>query len=171
MLRFRSISCRWTIGDRTGFVNEEGPLTPDDPRFTLLFDVWLVGRSTTGLLDSVLEPAGIDAQTFAVLSLLRVAGPMTPTELARWMAAPPTTVSGFVRRLEAHRLVRKVPHPDDGRSYRIVLTPTGARAHREGARLFGPALERVEAGLVTPASRISTILLELRTALDAARPA
>lgn len=158
--------------NRSNSVNPDEGLSSEvaetDARFTLLFDVWLVGRSTLALLDQALEPAGIDAEDFAILSLLQVAGPVTPTELSRWMAAAPTTVSSYVKRFVSSGLIRKVPHPADRRSYLIELSRSGVRMHRRAAGLFLPALERVEAELTTPVSRVSELLIELRRALDAA---
>ena len=40
---------------------------------------------------------------------------------------PPTTLSSYLRRLEARRLVRRRPNPDDGRSALLEVTKTGDR--------------------------------------------
>jgi len=64
----------------------------------VLFALWSVGRSATELLDAMLAPAGLDADEFAMYSLLLARDPVTPTELARWASAPATTVSSYVKR-------------------------------------------------------------------------
>jgi DNA-binding MarR family transcriptional regulator len=139
------------------------------PGTTLLFEVWLVSRATVDLLDRVLEPAGLDADEFAVYSVLTGAEAMTPTDLARWMAAPPTTVSSYVKRFEARGHVRREKNPDDGRSYLIRLTPAGRRVHQQAAARFGPALNAVRGALDHPEDDVRAALLDLRRALDQVR--
>jgi DNA-binding MarR family transcriptional regulator len=121
----------------------------------VLFDVWLVSRATTALLDEALRPAGLDADEFAVYSVLASSDEVTPSDLARWMSAPATTVSSYVKRFETRGHVRRVPHPDDGRSYLLQLTAAGRRAHRDAGARFLPLLERVvhEGGADLPETR------------------
>ncbi|MFC7362179.1 MarR family winged helix-turn-helix transcriptional regulator [Nocardioides astragali] len=147
-------------------------LTPADVRdedVDVTFMVWLTSRATTDLVDSVLAPAGLDGDEFAIYSVLTAAPSITPTELARWMAAPPTTVSSYVKRFEARGHVEREPNPDDGRSYRIKLTPAGRRAHRAAAKLFIPMRTRVEEGLGPRGSEVREALLTLRSVLDEIR--
>src|SRR5918998_4852871 len=75
------------------------------------FMVWLTHRATTDLVDAALAPAGLDGDEFAIYSVLTAAQGITPTELARWMAAPPTTVSSYVKRFEARGHVQREPNP------------------------------------------------------------
>jgi DNA-binding MarR family transcriptional regulator len=109
----------------------------------VLFDVWLVSRAATALIDDAVRAAGIDADEFAIYSVLASTRGMTPTELAHWMAAPATTVSSYVKRFERRGHVRKVPNPDDGRSYRVQLTAAGRRVHHAAGELFRPTLHEV----------------------------
>ena len=147
-------------------------LTPGEVReeeVDVTFMVWLTSRATTDLLDSALAPAGLDGDEFAIYSVLGAASSMTPTELARWMAAPPTTVSSYVKRFEARGHVKREPNPDDRRSYRIELTPAGKRAHHAAAALFAPLRAGVEANLGARAEEVREALLVLREALDQVR--
>jgi DNA-binding MarR family transcriptional regulator len=109
----------------------------------VLFDVWLVSRATTALLDEVLRPSGLDSDEFAIYSVLASSEGMTPTELAHWMSAPATTVSSYVKRFEGRGHVERTANPDDGRSYHLRLTADGRRAHRAAGQLFLPVLHRV----------------------------
>ena len=84
----------------------------------VLFDVWLVSRATFAVLDAALAPSGLTADEFAIYSVLTSTDAMTPSELARWMAAPLTTVSSYIKRFEGRGHVTRVENPDDGRSYR-----------------------------------------------------
>jgi len=133
------------------------------------FMVWLTSRATADLLDAVLVPAGLDGDEFAIYSVLTAAPAITPTELARWMAAPPTTVSSYVKRFEARGHVQREPNPADRRSYLIKLTPEGRRTHRAAVSLFTPLRARVASGLGSLEPQVRDALATLRTVLDEIR--
>lgn len=135
----------------------------------MTFMVWLTSRATADLLDAVLAPAGLDSDEFAIYSVLNAAPSITPTELARWMAAPPTTVSSYVKRFEARGHVQREPNPVDRRSYRIKLTPAGRRAYRAAAALFTPLRNRVAEGLGAQEGDVREALATLLTVLDQIR--
>jgi len=134
----------------------------------LLFDTWLVSRAATALLDAALEPSGLTADEFAVYSVLRT-GPLTPTELAEWMAAPLTTVSSYVKRFEARGHVRRVDNPDDRRSYRVTLTAQGRKAHERAGGHFLPVLNQVESALGRSERTVERALEALHDALSRVR--
>jgi DNA-binding MarR family transcriptional regulator len=140
-----------------------------DEDVDVTFMVWLASRATADLLDAALSPTGLDGDEFAIYSVLSAASTITPTELARWMAAPPSTVSSYVKRFEARGHVEREPNPSDRRSYRIRLTPKGRRAHRAAAELFIPLRTRVEAALGPQAGDVREALLTLRAAVDEVR--
>ena len=139
----------------------------DEP-ITVLFDVWRTARSVSALLDGALAGTGLDAEDFAVYSLL-AGGPVSPTELARWMSAPATTVSSYVKRLQARGHVRRIAHPEDGRSYRLHLTTAGRQAHTRAAEHFIPALQRVEAAMTVSPAQAQVILRDLEHAVTTVR--
>jgi DNA-binding MarR family transcriptional regulator len=140
----------------------------DEAPTNVLFDVWRLSRAANALLDDALSPSGLTADEFAVYSVLR-AGPLSPSALAQWMTAPPTTVSSYVKRFEARGHVARVPHPEDRRSYRLALTPDGVAAHERAGRRFLPFLRAVESALGGPATRaVRSDLAALRDALVAA---
>ena len=142
-----------------------------DEDVDVTFMVWLTSRATADLLDAVLAPAGLNGDEFAIYSVLTAAPSITPTELARWMAAPPTTVSSYVKRFEARGHVQREPNPADRRSYRIKLTPAGRRAHRTAVALFLPMRTRVADALGAQEEAVREALLTLRTVLDDLRHA
>lgn len=131
----------------------------------VLFDLWLASRAATSVLDEALRPAGLSADEFAIYSVLASA-PLTPRELAQWMAAPPTSVSSYVRRFEERGHVRRLPNPGDGRSYRVDLTPAGRRAHEEAGALFLPVLSDLEARLGPSTDRVRAALTETHAAMS-----
>jgi len=131
----------------------------------VLFDVWLVYRATTGVLDGALAPTGLSADEFGLYSVLTSADGLTPSELARWMAAPATTVSSYVKRLERRGHVKRIANPRDRRSYLLSLTPSGRRAHRAAVDAFIPVLERVVGALGPSEPSVRQSLAVLRAAL------
>ncbi len=136
----------------------------------VLFDVWLVSRAATGALDAALTASGLTADEFAIYSVLVGADGMTPGELARWMAAPLTSMSSYVKRFESRGHIRRVANPQDGRSYRIQLTASGRAAHRAAGKLFQPVLDRVEHSLDLPAATVRDALHSLHRAVVAHAP-
>jgi len=158
MVRYRSNDVK---GLTAGEIDEQG--------VDILFLVWLTARATADLLDSVLEPAGLTGDEFAIYSVLASGPSITPTELARWMAAPLTTVSSYVKRLQGRGHVSREPHPQDRRSYQIRLTPAGRRAHQAAAALFAPVRTGVTDSLGTRTAQVHRNLRHLRTILDDAR--
>jgi DNA-binding MarR family transcriptional regulator len=149
------------VRERSSSVKREQPVTDDNT----LLGVWFLARSVRALLDDALAESGLDADEYAVYSLLAVREGATPTELATWLAAPPTTVSSYVKRLEGRQHLQRVAHPSDGRSYRMTLTPKGLRAHRRAARLYVPVLRQVESTLGQAEPQVRTALSTLRGAV------
>jgi DNA-binding MarR family transcriptional regulator len=137
----------------------------------VLFALWSVSRATTELLDAALAPAGLDADEFAVYSVLQAKDRVTPTELARWMSAPATTVSSYVKRFEKRGHVERVPHPTDRRSYSIRLTESGREVHRSAGQRFLPAVQAVDAVLGPGERSVLEALQRLRAAVAAVRSA
>lgn len=138
----------------------------------VLFDVWLAYRATAGVLDGALGPTGLTADEFGVYSALASAESLTPSELATWMSAPATTVSSYVKRLEARGHLTRRRNPDDGRSYVLSLTPSGRGAHRAAGAAFRPVLDGVVAALGRQEPTVRRALATLRRSLrtDAADP-
>jgi DNA-binding MarR family transcriptional regulator len=130
----------------------------------VLFDVWLASRATTGLLDAALADVGLTADEFGIYSVLTSAETMTPSELARWMSAPATTVSSYLKRLEARGHLSRERHPDDGRSFVVRLTPAGREVHGAAVAAFVPVLDRVVAALGPQEPAVRRALAALRDA-------
>ena len=133
-----------------------------------LFLVWLAARSTEALLDEALAPLGLSGDEFALYSMLAARDSITPTELARWMAAPPTTVSSYVKRLEARGHAHRAPNPEDGRSYLLRLTRAGRAAHARAVAVVRPLSARVADELADDTA-VGDALLRMRAAVDEVR--
>lgn len=135
----------------------------------VLFDAWLVSRSVHQLIDEAIEKSGLNADEFAIYSVLAAADGLTPSDLAQWMAAAPTTVSSYVKRFERRGHITRTPNAEDGRSYQLRLTPAGRDAHRRAGELFAPVLTNTEETLGAHARTVHAQLLTLLHAVDAIR--
>lgn len=158
------------VRDRSTSVKGLTAAEVQDENVDPLFMVWLAARATEDLLDRVLAPSGLTGDEFAVYSMLMASGTLTPSELSRWMAAPPTTVSSYVKRFESRGHVVREPSPTDRRSYRIRLTPAGRKAHRAAGELFGPVRAQVVDELGRDGERVRSALMQLRQVVDSLRP-
>ena len=118
------------------------------------------------LFERELAADGVDSNGYGSLSLIGVRGSMRLTELAHQLGMPLTTASDVVRRLETRGLVRRRPHPEDGRSFLFELT---ARGDREWRRGWG-ALQRINTALQEHVDydEMRTALTDLGTAFEAA---
>ena len=154
--------------DRSNLVKAGPVATVGSDASNVLFDVWLASRSATGVLDAALAEAGLTADEFGIYSVLRGADGITPSDLARWMCAPPTTVSSYVKRFEGRGHLRRDPNPDDGRSSLLRLTRDGARAQARAATVFAPVLEAVQADLGSDEAAVRRALAALARALGSA---
>jgi DNA-binding MarR family transcriptional regulator len=120
----------------------------------------LVGRA---MADVELRP-----DEYAVYSVLFDEGPQTPSELARRVGMPPTTMSHYVRAmLDRGHAVRTVV-PADRRSYELALTDDGLAVHRAASRAFAHANRRFEQALRIDETRARSVL---RAIADAATSA
>ena len=133
----------------------------------VLFAVWLVSRAANATIDAAIADTGLDADEFAMYSVLAQGDGMTPTDLAHWMTAPATTVSSYVKRFEQRGHVERQQHPDDGRSYVIRLTADGREAHRAAGARFLPLLDNVNCLLGPDVDEMQQRLTQLHAAVTA----
>ena len=76
-----------------------------------------------------------EGQQFVLRSLWREDG-LTPGQIARQLGLATPTVTRAATRMEAAGLLRREPHPTDGRLVRLVLTARG----RELEHVIGPEM-------------------------------
>lgn len=116
-------------------------------QMSLLFDVWLVMHLASGVLDGALAGSGLSGDDFGLYSLLRVFGPATPSQIARWTGMRPTTVSAALGRLARRGHSVQRDNPADGRSYLVGLSRSGIAAHATAAPAFLAVMARVDLAL------------------------
>ena len=102
--------------------------TPPLAERGLLFHVAVVADLFGGALEARLADGPLSARGFEVATVLVTRGPLSPGEIADITGVPAPSISKVVARMEAMGLVRHSPHPSDGRSRLVALTPPGRRA-------------------------------------------
>jgi DNA-binding MarR family transcriptional regulator len=127
----------------------------------------LVGR----IVETQLEQVGLPGYLLALLTHVRDLQPVSPTAVALASGAPPTTLRDNIQRLVDRRLVRRMPNPDDGRSYLLALTQRGEIAIRAADPALLEAYVALEKRLSRPLRDYELMLEELNTALEGARAA
>jgi len=77
------------------------------------------------------NPDGLTWSQTVALSRLEKAGPMTTADLARAESVKPQSMGATLAELEREGLVRRHPHPTDGRQVLFALTAEGIGARRK----------------------------------------
>ena len=82
-----------------------------------------------GRLDAVLRPHGLTFARYEALVLLVFSsrGSLPLGRMGERLQVHPTSVTTIVRRLADDGLVRRRPHPQDGRAVLAAITPAGRR--------------------------------------------
>jgi len=134
----------------------------------LLQELYSTGLLVGLLVDAELERAGVPQQLFSFLGWITRLQPVTPGTLAAETGLPPTTIRDYVRRLVERGDVRKLPNPNDGRSYHLVLTRKGQTVASRGWPAVVTAFERVARHLERPAGEHLIASRALRRAVQQA---
>ena len=141
----------------------ESDFTHDNP----LFRFFRIGNSMRRLVARAVDGSGLSSDEYGVFSGVVNLQRVSPTELASKLGVPPTTISVYLARFLEQGLVRRLPNPEDGRSYLVEATDKGL----DVVRYVGPRL-RVEADAILAASELSFAdLMEALGALEAATKA
>jgi DNA-binding MarR family transcriptional regulator len=131
----------------------------------LLLQPYVLAQLAGTIVEGVIEGSDVQGGEYALASWLNVVGRATPKELARDLGLAPTTLSAIIDRLVRKKQVRRVPNPDDGRSYLLELTARGKATNaRNGAR-FATVIERVRANLDADEEATLEALRTLESAL------
>jgi len=136
------------------------------PAETPGFLLWRVSNAWQRALRGALQPYGITHAQFAVLATLHWVGGEAAAkqhEIAGLAGMDPMTTSQVARSLERRDLVRRHPHPDDGRAFSLALTQKGRRTVSRAL----PAVQEVESSFFGPVVRHQRALVSALTVLAA----
>ncbi len=114
----------------------------------LAFRVIGAAHEVEGRLEGALGTIGLSLAKLNVLKALADTDePLPLSHLADRCCCVRSNITQLVDRLEADRLVERLPDPADRRSVRAALTPAGRERHAEAVRLVGETEREVFAGL------------------------
>ena len=138
------------------------------PATSILFDVFALNQAVGRLLAEAMRDGPLTPGEYAVYSAVFELEAASPTQLAARLGMRLTTFMDQLRLMESRGHARRVGHPTDGRSYRVVLTAAGLEAHRAANLLFERADDLFRANLPDgqPAARAGVV--GVRRAADAA---
>jgi DNA-binding MarR family transcriptional regulator len=127
----------------------------------VLFQFFRTQQSLRELMAQVVEGSGITSFDYALLGVVSLLGPLSPSELAARTAVPPTTVSRYVAGFVDRGLVSRAPNPADGRSYLVEITPAGRAAVERVLPRLRRAVQALAEQAGTPLAGIVDVLVEL----------
>ncbi|MDP9281275.1 MAG: hypothetical protein M3P38_04175 [Chloroflexota bacterium] len=138
------------------------------PSRSIFFELYAVTQAVRELLRSTMADGPLTPEEYAVYSAVFEAESLTPTVMARALSMPLTTVMERVRLLEGRGHARRVAHPADRRSYRLVLTAAGLAAHRQASQQFEIAYRAFLDAHTADERRTQQRLAQLRSAAERA---
>jgi DNA-binding MarR family transcriptional regulator len=127
----------------------------------LLFAVRALAQRINDRATEWLAPLGLTATQFnylAVLYACRSTG-LTLNDISALVHTANASVTSMINALERESLVKRTPHPSDGRSSVVVLTARGRKLFERAFRTHHTNIERSLAGI--PVSDRQTILAGL----------
>jgi DNA-binding MarR family transcriptional regulator len=137
-------------------------------RLSLLFDLFAAEQRVRTLVTSAMADCGIRPDEYAVYSVLFDEGPHAPTDLARRVGMPPTTMSHYVRAMLERGHVEREIVASDRRSYRLRLTEAGLAAHARASRAFAQADRRFMTALEIDEAEATDVLASIGRAAETA---
>jgi DNA-binding MarR family transcriptional regulator len=121
---------------------------PSPPSPSIVFRVIGAAHEVEARLEGALDGLGFSLAKFNVLSrLAETAEPLPLSQLAERCSCVRSNITQLVDRLEADRLVERLPDPADRRSIRAALTDLGRQRHAEAVRIVDATERQVFAGL------------------------
>lgn len=106
---------------------------------------------------------GLTPQQFCLLRFLWEEDGISQIELSTRSQIDRTTIGGLIDRLEQSGLLKRLPHPDDRRAYRIYLTAEGQRLEET----LAPLAEELHRIILAPLNQheidaLTTMLRKLK---------
>jgi DNA-binding MarR family transcriptional regulator len=97
------------------------------PRMRAVTSLMRVHQLVLTELDDLLRPLGLTFARYEVLVLLSFSrrGALPLGKIGERLQVHATSVTPLVKRLEAAELIRRTPHPEDGRAVLASITPQG----------------------------------------------
>jgi DNA-binding MarR family transcriptional regulator len=143
-------------------------VSPRRARGALLLNLNAAANLSAALVQRELDRVHVRAEHYGLLTEIRLAGRITPTDLSARTGIPLATLYDYTRELIKRGAVEIVPNPSDKRSHFLATTNEGTDAVLAG----GTAIRRIHEAFA-PHSKLSLeeledAVLDLRLALEEA---
>jgi DNA-binding MarR family transcriptional regulator len=135
-------------------------------RGAIINELLVAARYGLEVSNAELRAAGVDPLEYGRLAFIGTLQPVTRTTLAEATGERRTTLRDGIRRLIEAGQVREVPHPRDGRSMLLELTPDGQRIFDRGKPAFQRALRRIDEALGGKLDAHEETVWQLRQTLE-----
>jgi DNA-binding MarR family transcriptional regulator len=137
-------------------------------RPSILFDLYVASQLTGQLLEVELAGAEVPVEDFALYNALVHFERVTPTELARHLGMPLSTLLFRFGKIESRGHGIRERNPRDGRSSLVGLSVRGRRAFDRTRPGFLDALRSIHRHLEMDADAVQDAVAELSRAIGAA---
>jgi DNA-binding MarR family transcriptional regulator len=137
-------------------------------RPSVLFDLYVASQLTGQLLELELAGSEVPAEDFALYNALNHFGRVTPTELARHLGLPLSTLLFRFGRIESRGHGVRERNPRDGRSSLLGLSAAGTSAHDLASPRFTEALLAVHRHLALDGEAVRDAVADLSRAVGTA---
>ncbi|MBI5068746.1 MAG: MarR family transcriptional regulator [Deltaproteobacteria bacterium] len=118
--------------------------------------LWALEHGLNQRSKAMLREHGVTGPQRLVLLVTAKTGPIAPGRLAQVLRVHPASVTRLARTLERRGLLRRRPHPTDGRQVLLELAPRG----RKVARSRGGTVESAVRATMDQASRADLLATE-----------
>ena len=127
-----------------------------------------IAQYVAQIVEKHLAPVGLPVHLLALTTHIRDHQPTSPSAIAAASGIPVTTLRDKIERLVAEGVARRVPNPDDRRSYLVTLTTKGEILLRAADPALLQAYLALERHLDRPLEEYQRDLDGLAAALRAA---
>jgi DNA-binding MarR family transcriptional regulator len=135
---------------------------------TVVLELHSADRAIRTLVMEAFVREGVPPSLFAILSLIAIHEPVTPTRLGEESGLRPTTLRDLVAEMVDAGHVVRVENDSDRRSHFLVTTPEAKAFLRRADRIVAGVERRLEAELGAPMEALREPLRKLRRAARAA---
>jgi MarR family transcriptional regulator, transcriptional regulator for hemolysin len=135
---------------------------------SVILELHTADRLVRTLVYEELAQRGLPRGLFAILSLIRLHQPVTPTDLALESGVRPTTMRDMVNEMVSAGHVLRTTNPDDQRSHFLELTPAGEEFWQDASRAVLEVERELELRLEGPLEELRAPLRRLRHAARSA---
>jgi DNA-binding MarR family transcriptional regulator len=130
----------------------------------VLLELHSADRLVRELVYEELDRRGLRPNLFAILALIELHQPVTPTELGLESGVRPTTLRDMVNEMVERRHVQRLENPDDRRSHFLEVTPEGRRFIAHASAAMRAVERRLEHELGEPLEYLRPPFASLRRA-------